>query len=66
MDPNYPATMPDVLHEFARGSQRDLSAFKDSVQLVSPGDDIASGVRVLATAGTHRGISCSNWPEATA
>jgi hypothetical protein len=29
MDPNYRTTMPDVLHELARGAQRDLSAVKD-------------------------------------
>ena len=51
MDPNYRTTMPDVLHEFARGSQRDLSAVKDRVTLVKPGDDIVTGLRVLDTAG---------------
>jgi glyoxylase-like metal-dependent hydrolase (beta-lactamase superfamily II) len=50
-DPNYRTTMPDVLHEFARGSQRDLSAFKDRVKLVKPGEDIVTGMRVLDTAG---------------
>jgi glyoxylase-like metal-dependent hydrolase (beta-lactamase superfamily II) len=51
MDPNYRTTMPDVLHEFARGAQRDLSAVKDRVTLVKPGDDIVTGLRVLDTAG---------------
>jgi glyoxylase-like metal-dependent hydrolase (beta-lactamase superfamily II) len=51
MDPNYSTTMPDVLHEFARGAQRDLSAVKDRVTLVKPGDDIVTGLRVLDTAG---------------
>ncbi|WP_315975090.1 MBL fold metallo-hydrolase [Microvirga yunnanensis] len=51
MDPNYRTTMPDVLHEFARGSQRDLSAVKDRVKLVKPGEDIVTGMRVLDTAG---------------
>jgi glyoxylase-like metal-dependent hydrolase (beta-lactamase superfamily II) len=51
MDPDYRTTMPDVLHEFARGSQRDLSAVKERVKLVKPGDDIVTGIRVLDTAG---------------
>jgi glyoxylase-like metal-dependent hydrolase (beta-lactamase superfamily II) len=51
MDPNYRTTMPDVLHEFARGTQRDLSAVKDHVTLVKPGVDIVIGLRVLDTAG---------------
>ncbi len=50
-DPNYRTTMPDVLHEFAWGSQRDLSAFKDRVNLVKPGEDIVAGMRVLDTDG---------------
>jgi len=51
MDPNYRTTMPDALHEFAQGAQRSLSAFKDRVTLVKPGDDIVTGMRVLDTAG---------------
>lgn len=51
MDPNYRTTMPDALHEFARGSRRDLSALKDRVTLVKPGDDIVTGIRVLDTPG---------------
>ncbi|WP_201841851.1 MBL fold metallo-hydrolase [Microvirga zambiensis] len=50
-DPNYRTTMPDALHELARGSQRDLSAFKGRVNLVKPGEDIVAGMRVLGTAG---------------
>jgi glyoxylase-like metal-dependent hydrolase (beta-lactamase superfamily II) len=51
MDPDYRTSMPDVLHEFARGAQRDLSAVRERVTLVKPGDDIVTGLRVLDTAG---------------
>jgi glyoxylase-like metal-dependent hydrolase (beta-lactamase superfamily II) len=51
MDPNYRTSMPDALHEFARGAQRDLSAIRERVTLVKPGDNIVAGLRVLDTAG---------------
>jgi glyoxylase-like metal-dependent hydrolase (beta-lactamase superfamily II) len=51
MDPDYLANMPAVLHEFARGAQRDLGAIKDRVVMLKPGDDIVTGLRALDTAG---------------
>jgi glyoxylase-like metal-dependent hydrolase (beta-lactamase superfamily II) len=51
MDPDYLANMPSVLHEFARGAQRDLGAIKDRVVMLKPGDDIVTGLRAIDTAG---------------
>lgn len=50
-NPDYKTAMPEPLHEFARGAQRDLLAVKDRVTLVKPGDDIVTGMRVLDTKG---------------
>jgi len=50
-DPDYEKNIPASLHEFARGAQRDLSAVKDRLTLVKPGDTIVSGMRVLETRG---------------
>lgn len=50
-DPGYEMTMPDALHAFARGSQRDLKAMGDRLSLVRPGDEIVPGMRVLGTPG---------------
>jgi glyoxylase-like metal-dependent hydrolase (beta-lactamase superfamily II) len=50
-DPNYERTMPAALHEFARGAQRDLSAVKERLIQVRPGDEIVPGMRVLDTRG---------------
>jgi glyoxylase-like metal-dependent hydrolase (beta-lactamase superfamily II) len=51
MDPDYRNNMPDVLHEFAEGAQRDLGAIRDRVVMLKPGDDIVTGLRALDTAG---------------
>jgi glyoxylase-like metal-dependent hydrolase (beta-lactamase superfamily II) len=51
MDPDYRNNMPPALHEFAQGAQRDLTAIKERVVMVSPGDDIVTGLRVIDTAG---------------
>lgn len=51
MDPDYEANMPSALHEFARGAQRDLSAVRDRLTLVRPGDEIVGGMGVLETRG---------------
>lgn len=50
-DPDYMTNMPDLLHEFARGAQRDLGAVKDRVVLLQPGDDVVAGLTALDTAG---------------
>jgi glyoxylase-like metal-dependent hydrolase (beta-lactamase superfamily II) len=51
MDPDYRNNMPSVLHEFAKGAQRDLGAIRDRVVMLKPGDDIVMGLRALDTAG---------------
>lgn len=51
MDPDYQTNMPEILHDFARGTQRDFSAIKDRVIMVKPGDDIVTGLRAIDTAG---------------
>lgn len=51
MDPDYLTTMPEALHDFAKGAQRDLNAVKDRVVLLKAGDDVITGMRVLDTAG---------------
>jgi glyoxylase-like metal-dependent hydrolase (beta-lactamase superfamily II) len=51
MDPDYKTNMPEMLHDFARGAQRDLGAVRDRVVLLKPGDDVVTGMRALDTAG---------------
>ncbi|MEZ2130147.1 MULTISPECIES: MBL fold metallo-hydrolase [unclassified Sinorhizobium] len=51
MDPDYEKNMPSVLHDFARGAQRDLSAIRERVTTVKAGDEIVSGIQVLDTRG---------------
>lgn len=51
MDRDYLTNMPDALHEFARGAQRDLSAVSDRVVLLQPGDEVVTGMRAVDTAG---------------
>ena len=50
-DPDYLTSMPDALHDFARGAQRDLSALRERAVMMKPGDDIVTGLRALDTAG---------------
>lgn len=51
MDPELLGKMPAEMQDFVKGAQRDLSAVKDRVTMVNPGDDIVTGVRVLDTRG---------------
>jgi glyoxylase-like metal-dependent hydrolase (beta-lactamase superfamily II) len=51
MNPNYASLMPDVLHDFARGSQRDLSAIRERIVMVKDGDEVAAGIHAIATPG---------------
>lgn len=51
MDPDYRSRLPEVLHEFARGAQRDLRAIMDRVVLLRPGDEVVTGMTALDTAG---------------
>ncbi|TAU83254.1 MBL fold metallo-hydrolase [Rhizobium leguminosarum] len=50
-DADYEAKMPEPLHVFARGAQRDLFAVKDRLTMVKPGDEIVSGMNVVSTRG---------------
>jgi glyoxylase-like metal-dependent hydrolase (beta-lactamase superfamily II) len=50
-DPDYETKMPEPLHVFARGAQRDLFAVKDRLTMVKPGDEIVSGMNVVSTRG---------------
>ena len=43
--------LPENFQRFALGAKRDLSRIRDKVNMVNPGDDIVTGVRVLDTAG---------------
>jgi glyoxylase-like metal-dependent hydrolase (beta-lactamase superfamily II) len=50
-DRHYETSMPEPLHVFARGAQRDLFAIKDRLTIVRPGDEIVSGLSVVGTRG---------------
>lgn len=43
--------MPEEMHPFVAGAQRNLARIKDKVKTVKPGEDIVTGLRVLDTAG---------------
>lgn len=51
MDPDFTSSMPFVLHPFAKGAQRDLSAVCERIVLVKDGDDIMPGLQAIATPG---------------
>ncbi|QRM31419.1 MBL fold metallo-hydrolase [Microvirga sp. VF16] len=51
MDPDYASSIPPVLHDFARGAQRDLAAVRDRIVPVRNGDEIMPGLQVIATPG---------------
>jgi glyoxylase-like metal-dependent hydrolase (beta-lactamase superfamily II) len=50
-DPDYETAMPEALHVFARGAQRDLFAVQDRLTKVKPGDEIISGMNVVSSRG---------------
>jgi glyoxylase-like metal-dependent hydrolase (beta-lactamase superfamily II) len=50
-DKNFEAKMPQALHGFAQGAQRDLFAVRDRLELVKPGEEIVPGMLVLDTPG---------------
>ncbi|AEH82525.1 MBL fold metallo-hydrolase [Sinorhizobium meliloti] len=50
-DKNFEAKMPQVLHGFAQGAQRDLFAVRDRLTLVKPGEEIVPGMLVVGTPG---------------
>jgi glyoxylase-like metal-dependent hydrolase (beta-lactamase superfamily II) len=43
--------MPSALHEFARGTQRDLSALRERAVMLRPGEDVVTGLTAVDTAG---------------
>ena len=51
MDPDFTSSRPSVLHAFAMGAQRDLSAVRERIVLVKDGDDILPGLQAIATPG---------------
>ena len=51
MDPDFFRKMPEAFHEFGRGTQRDLSAIRDRVVMIRPGDDVVTGIRAIDTPG---------------
>lgn len=50
-DPDFRSRMPEALHGFALGAQRDLGAFRDRAVMTRSGDEIVPGLRALDTAG---------------
>ena len=50
-DPNFEKVIPQALHGFAKGAQRDLFAVQDRLTLLKPGDEVVSGMQVLDTRG---------------
>jgi glyoxylase-like metal-dependent hydrolase (beta-lactamase superfamily II) len=51
MDPDLIRRMPEAMHGFITGAQRNLGRIKERLDTVKPGDDIVTGLRVLDTAG---------------
>ena len=43
--------LPDERHAFAAGARRTINAIEDKLEIVKPGTDLATGVRVVDTAG---------------
>jgi glyoxylase-like metal-dependent hydrolase (beta-lactamase superfamily II) len=50
-NPKYETEMPEALHGFARGAQRDLFAARERMTMVKPGDEIVSGMSVVSSRG---------------
>lgn len=51
MDPDLKSKMPSGMHAFVDGAQKHLGAIKDTVTMLKPGDEVVSGIQVLATPG---------------
>ena len=51
MDPELINKMPPEMGDFVKGAQRELTAVKDKVTMLKPGDDVVTGIRALDTAG---------------
>jgi glyoxylase-like metal-dependent hydrolase (beta-lactamase superfamily II) len=50
-DPDLIKKMPEEMHPFVAGAQRNLGRVKDKVTTVKPGEDIVAGLRALDTSG---------------
>jgi glyoxylase-like metal-dependent hydrolase (beta-lactamase superfamily II) len=51
MNPEFRSAMPEALHPFAVGSQRDLSAVRERIVTVGDGDELVPGIHAIATPG---------------
>ncbi|QDY99362.1 MBL fold metallo-hydrolase [Nitratireductor mangrovi] len=51
MNPEIFNQLPEEMHGFAKGAQRDLAAVEGRVTMVRAGDEIVSGISVLETPG---------------
>jgi glyoxylase-like metal-dependent hydrolase (beta-lactamase superfamily II) len=51
MDKDVVSKFPEALRIFPLGAQRTFTAIKERVQMVKPGDDVITGIRVLDTLG---------------
>jgi glyoxylase-like metal-dependent hydrolase (beta-lactamase superfamily II) len=49
--PDVLSKMPEAMHPFVVGAQRNLAAIKEKVKTVKAGEEIVTGVRALDTAG---------------
>jgi glyoxylase-like metal-dependent hydrolase (beta-lactamase superfamily II) len=51
MDEKFEDRQPSVLHGFAKGAKRDLSAVRDRLTLLKSGDEVLPGMTVIETRG---------------
>ncbi|HEX2257259.1 MAG TPA: MBL fold metallo-hydrolase [Afifellaceae bacterium] len=50
-NPDLMTRMPQEMHGFVTGAQTNLSAVEDRVTMVNPGDEIATGISIVDSAG---------------
>ncbi len=51
MDPGLKTKLPEPMHVFVTGAQTNLTAVKNIVTMIKPGDDIVTGLSVVDSAG---------------
>ena len=51
MNSDYRSALPEGLHSFAQGAQRDLSAIRERFVAVKDGDEVVAGIHAIATPG---------------
>jgi glyoxylase-like metal-dependent hydrolase (beta-lactamase superfamily II) len=56
--PDAISRLPEDRQNFAAGARRNLETIKDKLQTIEPGQEIASGMRVLDTSGHTAGHIC--------